>query len=366
MKKLALACMGDVTSPILWSGTTRKMWDQFIEKGVFEMSKLEDSFYPSPFRRKIMNLYSKPFYYGGVHDFLVEKEWNKQLAPTICGSGVDYILYLAEYFYSNDFPSNLKYYAYIDSEKVYWSKFMLKRFKPLYGLYSRNYKKNLLNVLEHQSIVFTQNEWTRRELIQSYQVPAEKVINVHFGVNCTFLDEEKDYSKNLLLIILHKGRERYKGLKLLLKAFPCVRKSIPNARLAIVGTDYGQEVEGVECYYNQPRSKTLELLKECTLYTMPSLSEPNGITFLEGLANKAPIVGLNRFAFPEFAGCNEERGFIVEHADANELANTIIRALEDKEKLKLMGENGYKYVRLNFDWSLVVDKITEAIIKDNE
>lgn len=38
---------------------------------------------------------------------------------------------------------------------------------------------------------------------------------------------------------------------------------------------------------------------------MPSRNEPNGITYLEALANKTPFVALNRYAAPEFAGYGE-------------------------------------------------------------
>ena len=68
-------------------------------------------------------------------------------------------------------------------------------------------------------------------------------------------------------------------------------------------------MDGVTYYYNEPRSKTVELLQKATLYVMPAIREPNGITYLEALANKTPIIGLNRFAFPEFCGYGEY-GFI--------------------------------------------------------
>lgn len=96
---------------------------------------------------------------------------------------------------------------------------------------------------------------------------------------------------------------------------------------------------------------------------MPALREPNGITYLEGLANKAPIVGLNRFAFPEFSG-NGEWGFICNNDDPQELADTIIKALSDKETLKIMGEKGQKFVIENYNWDKVVNNMIDIMKKE--
>ena len=89
---------------------------------------------------------------------------------------------------------------------------------------------------------------------------------------------------------------------------------------------------------------------------MPALFEPNGITYLEALANKAPIVGLNRFAFPEFAGYGKY-GFIVDNADKDLLAHTIIDALSDKQRLEIMGIKGQEYVISNFSWDKTVSSL---------
>lgn len=207
--------------------------------------------------------------------------------------------------------------------------------------------------------IFTQNEWSRKYIVEAYGVPAEKVINVGFGVNLTFYKEEKDYTRNLLLIVLRKGLEEPKGLNLLLPAFRIAKQTIKDLELAVVGTD-GLEEDGVTYYYNQPRATTVQLFKECVLYTMPALNEPNGITYLEALANKAPILGLDRFSVPEFSGFGKY-GFYTAAVNPESVAELIVHALSDKNRLKSMGEAGQRFVEDRYTWMKVIDLIVKEL-----
>lgn len=207
--------------------------------------------------------------------------------------------------------------------------------------------------------IFTQNEWTRKYIIESYGVAAEKVVNVGFGVNLTSYKDEKDYNRNLLLIVLRKGLEEPKGLNLLLPAFRIARQTVTDLELTVVGTD-GPDEDGVTYYYNQPRATTVQLFKECVLYTMPALNEPNGITYLEALANRAPILGLDRFSVPEFAGYGKH-GFYTSTPSPEAVAKLIVEALQDKNRLKTMGEAGQKFVEENYTWNSVIAKMMEVM-----
>lgn len=207
--------------------------------------------------------------------------------------------------------------------------------------------------------IFTQNEWSRKYIVEEYGLPEEKVINVGFGVNLTFYKEEKDYTRNLLLIVLRKGLEEPKGLNLLLPAFRIAKQTIKDLELAVVGTD-GPEEDCVTYYYNQPRSTTVQLFKECVLYTMPALNEPNGITYLEALANKAPILGLERFSVPEFSGYGKY-GFYTPSATPESVAALIVEALSDKNRLNAMGEAGQRFVEERFTWNKVIDEMIKGM-----
>ena len=229
----------------------------------------------------------------------------------------------------------------------------------LRGLGLHFYEKYDKRSYSFASKISTQNEWSRNYIIERYGLPVEKVINVGFGVNLNSYKGEKDYTRNLLLIVLRKGLEEPKGLNILLPAFRIARKTVKDLELAIVGTD-GPEEDNVTYYYNQPRSVTEQLFKECTLYTMPALNEPNGITYLEALANKAPILGLERFSVPEFAGYGKF-GFYTPTTTPEAVAALIVEAMNDKNHLQEMGEEGQKYVEEKYNWNKVISAMLNEV-----
>ena len=91
---------------------------------------------------------------------------------------------------------------------------------------------------------------------------------------------------------------------------------------------------------------------------MPAVREPNGITYLEALASKTPVIGLDRFAYPEFSGYGKY-GFIVSDYNSECLAETIFKALSKPDLLMQMGKEGQSFVRSKYDWDIVVAKMME-------
>lgn len=351
--KITITAWGDPTDEQVWSKTPSILVKMLQERGVkvstFNLRQFETPFmkFFSMLVRKIFRVrimtrsFIVHYYYQHKFDVFVQNNKGKK------------ILYLAEHCSKRSYL-DVEQYVYMDSVlRPYYiyddqtSDFARKQLAS----YEKIDRQSLMSMKK----IFTQNQWTKDFLVKNYGISEDKVINAHFGVNLKPLMIDKDYSKDLLLIVLRKGTEKRKGLNLLLEAFPIIRQSFPTVKLAVVGTD-GPEIEGVQYYYNQSRETTVELFKKCTLYTMPALFEPNGITYLEALANKAPIVGLNRFAFPEFAGYGEY-GFIVDNADKFSLSQTIITALSDKRKLEIMGKKGQEYVLSNFSWGKTVSSI---------
>lgn len=360
--KIALVAQGEVENPKTWSGTPYRILEKLKQNSEFEISNISYDKYNSNILIKILRkIFSKLHCIGTYRQpgfaWYYRARFKKDLErikPAKC-------LFISEHSIDESFSKDTDYYAYVDASlkpMMQYDKYGTIA-KMTYSIYEKSDRTSLLQMKK----IFTQNEWARNFLINTYGISSDKIINVHFGINVDILNEEKDYSKHLLLIVLRKGVEHKKGLDLLLEAFPKVKAAVPDVRLAVVGTseDYCR-MDGVDYYYNMPRAKTKELFKECTLYTMPAISEPNGITYLEALANKAPIVGLNRYSIPEFTG-NGKYGFISKEDDADSLANIIIDALSNKNRLKKMGEEGQKFVEANFNWDNTLDAIMNNMLK---
>lgn len=360
--KLLMCCdLGFVTKPKVWSGTTKAVYDSIKNHGTLELCPIEYGVKKNKTWLFFKNLYKRFFFFWDKDVIGCQKEWTSFLKEAFEKNNGDSLLFLSNYIPSCEQFKDKSFYIYVDCELNYEKQYLRRRHLPAMSWFMNHYNKVVRASLDGTTAVFTLNEWTRREIASQYGYDINKIFNVGVGVNCSFLEDTKDYSKKMLLIVLRKGTERYKGLDLLLEAFRIVHQEDPAVRLSVVGSDMGKNIDGVTCYYNQPREVTLQLFKEATLYVMPSLCEPNGTTYLEALANKTPIVGHDRFAFPEFCGYGKY-GFIVKKHDAHELANIILNALSDFNKLRNMGEEGQKFVQARYNWDVVCSKMENVIL----
>ena len=224
-----------------------------------------------------------------------------------------------------------------------------------------SFKREFDKINSRLKLIFTFNEWTKSSLIQEYNCDGKKLLNVGFGANLVPYYGEKDYSNNQILIILRRGLEKNKGLLLLLEAFKIAFRQNPSIKLSVVGTTL-DPIDGVTYYEGNPRQTTIKLLQEASIYAMPALFEPNGMVYVEALSCKTPIIGLNRLAFPEFSG-HGKYGFIVEE-NPESIAETILSALNDPQKLRKMGLSGQEYAINRFNWDIVANKIIAESLKN--
>ena len=360
--KIAIFAWGKEDDPKVWSGTPLTLKNLFNEKG-FDTIHIDMSAMLSRQHYRLRTFMKKLGFIGLEKLPLLFQHIGNRVSKIDESLDDNAILLFVP---SNAIQKPLKKshhaYIYVDSVVRPREEYTLKPSFPKslfweYGL--KKYEEYDIQTYSFATKIFTQNEWTRKYIVEAYRLSEEKVINVGFGVNLTFYKEEKDYTRNLLLIVLRKGLEEPKGLNLLLPAFRIAKQTIKDLELAVVGTD-GPEEEGVTYYYNQPRSTTVQLFKECVLYTMPALNEPNGITYLEALANKAPILGLDRFSVPEFSGYGKY-GFYTPLVTPESVASLIIEALSDKNRLKAMGEAGQEFVEERYTWKKVIDEMIKEM-----
>jgi glycosyltransferase involved in cell wall biosynthesis len=359
--KLLLASRGDFNNPKVWSGTQCNLRKSFEPIAQTQTVNWELS-------RQILRLYHVVFLkiffgHGTTRDPFLQSLSRYTIKRLLIQDRdrPDFLLFVSDYLIPDSIAGYTKYAAYFDSflkEQLRYS----DDTRLGKGWFIQKYEESNRTELEKMTLIFTQNEWTRQCIINEYGNLGERIHNVGFGINVTPFDGVKNYNDELLLIVLRKGTERYKGLLLLLDAFKILKNQRPKVRLAVVGTELPDKPDGVEYYYNFPRSKTVELFQAATLYVMPALHEPNGITYLEALANKTPIVGLNRFAVPEFSG-NGQWGFAANQADPVELADVLNKALNDKDGLREMGEKGQAFVLNRYRWELVADRMLNEMKK---
>lgn len=173
------------------------------------------------------------------------------------------------------------------------------------------------------------------------------------------------------LTILSVARQyRRKDTRLLLEAFPAVRRDFPTARLVVVGggprlgalrrtalrlgladaVDFRGEVAD--------REAVRHAYSDADVFALPSRQEGFGIVFLEAMAAGLPIVAARAAAVPEVVP-DGRAGLLVPPGDAGALARAIARLLGDPGLRLRMGREGRSHVR-GFDWPVVARRFLEA------
>ncbi|EGP92849.1 glycosyltransferase family 4 protein [Nitrosarchaeum koreense] len=108
--------------------------------------------------------------------------------------------------------------------------------------------------------------------------------------------------------------------------------------------------------------KVREYLTEIDVYALVSGIDMSPLTLQEAQLMKKPIVATNVGGIPELMK-NNETGFLVERGDADRWIEKLSLLINDKEKRKIMGENGRKFVEENFNWNKIAKDFLDILEK---
>ena len=219
-------------------------------------------------------------------------------------------------------------------------------------------------------MIFTMSDYLTKSFIRDFNIDARKVRTIGAGINLDSVPRlyDKDYSKKNLLFI---GADFYrKGGMDLLRAFKHVRDIHHDATLNIIGprvlkisSDYSSGV----VYHgflskSEPiqKMKLEQIMRDSSIFVLPSLYEPFGIAPLEAMAFGIPCILTNDWAFREMVtpGINGE---LVSCGDITELAEKISTLLMNPDKLLTMGTAARDLVLKRFTWNHVVNNLRNEL-----
>jgi glycosyltransferase involved in cell wall biosynthesis len=175
--------------------------------------------------------------------------------------------------------------------------------------------------------------------------------------------------------ILFVGRiiER-KGIKYLIRAMPFILKEI-KASLIIIGFGNKKEGGNLRRITNQlglnkeviflgsvSSSKLKKEYQNCDTFVLPAIidskgdTEGLGVVIIEALTYKKPVVASNVGGIPDLIK-NEKTGLLVSEKSPEELARAIIRVLKDKRLANNLGTAGYKNIKKNFSYGVIIKQL---------
>lgn len=226
-------------------------------------------------------------------------------------------------------------------------------------------RRVLREVLCRADAVLTSASEIHRE-VQDACVSGPQILSFPFPVDTSAFHPGTESCPELPTILFLARLVREKGIHTLLDAFEIVSQALPSARL-IVGGGGEEEAAVRERVSASPSASRITLLgqvsqaavcatmQNCSLYCLPSLGEPFGISAVEAMAcGKALVVtdagGLADHVRP--AG-----GLKVPPADPQALANALLELLTDRARCASMGCYNRGLALKEYSWDVAIDRL---------
>jgi glycosyltransferase involved in cell wall biosynthesis len=195
-----------------------------------------------------------------------------------------------------------------------------------------------------------------------------KIALLQHGIDVSLFSPESgaDRHAEAPSILFFANLWKRKGIYVLLKAFPKVAEAVPGCRLVIAGGGAGLPqvtswVEGmalrsqIDLLGPIDRSAAPHLFRKHSIYCLPSLGEPYGMSALEAMSCGVAVVasrdgGLGYILPPEGS-------ILVEPGNVNDLATALIELLRSPESRIQMGRYNREYAVQHYAWPTVVDQL---------
>jgi glycosyltransferase involved in cell wall biosynthesis len=159
-----------------------------------------------------------------------------------------------------------------------------------------------------------------------------------------------------------------KGLPYLIEAAKRIVKERSETAFIIVGNGplknhlhgYLEKIglSGNFVFLGDVNDNMLPIIYNCAdVFTLPSIQEGQGIALLEAQATAKPVVAFNVGGVNE-ALVDKESGLLIK-PDSNELADAILKLLDDESLRVSMGQKGREFVCNNLSWDICAQKMLQ-------
>jgi glycosyltransferase involved in cell wall biosynthesis len=187
------------------------------------------------------------------------------------------------------------------------------------------------------------SEVTKRDLIELYGIPEEKIVVTPLAADPAFGPEGPSPNGEPYALFVGALQTR-KEATTAIEALSLLGDSAP--RLVLVGPDKGGRADAVrlatelgltariELRGHVPQDELAALYRGAACLVFPSRYEGFGLPLLEAMASGTPVVATEAGALPEVAG---GAAILVEGRNPVALAGGIERAIADRDRLRAAG-----------------------------
>lgn len=232
--------------------------------------------------------------------------------------------------------------------------------------------------LDRASLILTDSEFVKCELMEVFGIQPERIHPVLLGVEALFHPRSSEDTHNVLIdhglvhgqYLLAVGTlEPRKNLALALRAFmqldPALRKRFPLVLVGMKGwhtSALEQQIAPlvaageIRLLGYLLREDLAKIIAGATTLIYPSIYEGFGLPPLEAMACGVPVITSNVSSIPEVVG---DTGFMVDPQDVDGLAQAILTLLTAPDVHKSMAQKALMR-SAQFTWGKCVDKTVDA------
>ncbi|SME88223.1 glycosyltransferase family 4 protein [Pseudobacteriovorax antillogorgiicola] len=236
-------------------------------------------------------------------------------------------------------------------------------------LFHRVYNFIIPRLARKSTVVVTNSNNSRNDLLQFCDVDSEKVRLIYWAVDDTFHIVPKSSSLDKIKegdYILYVGSlEPRKNISSLIKAYETLRLRNPDikTKLVLIGGEsplFADAQLKIKSYKNDiifkgfvPDDMLRAYYRKAKVVAYPSLYEGFGLPPLEAMASGSPVVTSNTSSLPEVVG---DAALLVSPYDIDQIAATLARVIRSPQLQENLRQLGQEQVR-KFNWYRVARNI---------
>ena len=240
--------------------------------------------------------------------------------------------------------------------------------------YQRTINEVERHLINQSSEVICCSNYMAYQVSSAFNVQSDRLHVIPNGVNTakfngkvSTMPVRQRYAKNGEKIVAFVGRLVHdKGVHVLVGAVPKVLTTMPKVNFVIVGEGGMKDYLSKEAwdfgvadhvfFAGFVDEETLiSIYRASDIAVFPSLYEPFGITALEAMAAKTPVIVTDTGGLAEIVE-HEKTGIKVYVDNSDSLAWGILRVLKNPDVAKRIRENGYQKVLREYDWNAIAER----------
>jgi glycosyltransferase involved in cell wall biosynthesis len=223
--------------------------------------------------------------------------------------------------------------------------------------------------LRNATAIFAVSEFTRGALINT-GLSADKIYTIHNSVDSHYFDpdtqpdrrpsirEQFGIPRNAPVAGIVARMNPWKGQRELIGAVAMLRDTFPDLHVMVLGADVPEvraDFEkrareggiGERVHFGGFQRDVRPYLSEFDLFVHPSYEEPFGLSIVEAMAMRKPVIACNTGGVPEII-THGSNGWLVEERSHEAVAGAITTLLKNRELCRQLGARARNTVRDQF------------------